>query len=225
MAKAAKNEPKKAGPKSSSSVEMGEQKRQKAILELGCELIKELDSQDLTAKWMSAYLAELMTAAQTDPDHQAECKDLILQLWRERRSFPGGDPMERYSTSLAAFEALLKTDRPIFEVWISNKHCNPPMTDWANLARRVRRHGDFLIGEAAKLACAKDGIAEDELLDIADLVEPDDQTRILKMMVLAIRGADGKLGPDEDNDKIIETIAALREAINDFETTYKEHQS
>jgi hypothetical protein len=223
MTKAAKSEVPKKGLKSSTSVGTEEPKQQQAILELGRELIKDLDSRDLTAKWMSAYLSELMVAAETEPERKAECKDLILELWRERRSLPGGDPLERYSKTISTLEALLKTGQPLFEVWLPRNSREVQKKDWANLARRLRRHTDFLAGTSVKEAIKVDDLTGDELVDIAHLADPDDQTHILNILRIAVREPNGDTQSNDVNDHVIETLGELRATLDDFEAKYEEN--
>lgn len=199
-----------------------EQKQQKAILELGRELIKNLDSHDITAKWMSTYLAELMVAAETNPAREAECKELIIELWRERRSLIGGDLMERYSQTLAAVEALLKTGRPLIEVWMPQNNSEPRKNDWASLSRTLQCHSDLLAGTAATEAIKTDGLIDDDLVSIAHLADPDDQTHLLNILYKVVQETNEKTGNDEENDHVIKTIADLRSVIDDFEVMYRE---
>ncbi len=220
MAKAAKSKIVKKGSKSSTSVETDEQKQQAAILELGRKLIKDLDSRDLTAKWISTYLSELMVAAETDPTRKTECKDLILELWRERCSIPGDDPLLRYSETLAAMEAFLKTGQPLFEVWLPGNNQESREKNWAVLTRKLRTHADFLTSTAVIQASKADDLLKDELLDIAHLADPDNQSHVLDTLRVLIQGQEAGKNADKESDHTLETIAKLRETLDDFEALY-----
>lgn len=197
---------------------MDVQKQQAAILELGSKLIEDFDSRDITAKWMASYLSELMIAAEDDPTRQSECKDMILELWRERNSFPGGDPLGRYSETLSVLEAHLKTGQPLFEVWLPTNNRDPRENSWAVLARRIRRHGDFLASSAVIQSSESEGLINDEMLDIAHLADPDAQSQVLDILRVLIREHDGK--KNETDDHTLLTLKKLREALDDFEACY-----
>ncbi len=197
---------------------MEKQKQRQAVLELGRELIKELDSRDITAKWMSAYLSELIISSKSDPKLEGECRDLILSLWRERRNFPGGDPLERYSRALAAIELLLGTGEPVFQVCMPHNKCDDTEEDKISIARRLKHYMSCLVSALAKEAIKEQRLDEDELLDIAHQADPDDQTRLLSVLRIVICDPTKGSETDRESDAVRETIDELRAAIDDFET-------
>lgn len=75
---------------------MGKSEQQKAVLELGKLLVKELDigkSVDTLSRWMAHYVAEKIKYSELLPDGpkkknaEKECFSLILDLWKHRWNY------------------------------------------------------------------------------------------------------------------------------------------
>ena len=140
---------KKSGPKFSSSGKMGASKTQQAVLELGYRLITELESDsgsNITAKWMSCHLAEVMTAAETDSSRTEECVELILKIWRARQFLPSGGPFKRYGRVLSALEGILGSDPGFLNLSVPFRvRESSDEQDWASLAHSIRHHTHFSV--------------------------------------------------------------------------------
>jgi hypothetical protein len=85
------------------------------ILELGSKIIKQLgleDSHDTLGKWMAQYVAELMRNIEIceNPEEksklQAECADLIMQLWKNKKFLPIEQPIENLKPVIKIIEGL-----------------------------------------------------------------------------------------------------------------------
>ena len=162
---------------------MGESKVCEAILELGTRLVAELDGparSSITAKWMSWHLAELITAAETDSAKSSECRDLILKLWRARRFFPSGDPFDRYEAVLVAVEnAFDREPRRSGVGWFDARRQEADREDLALLVKEIRRSVHLLALAALQIAVETEGLEHDKLLELAEGIEADAQTRVL----------------------------------------------
>jgi hypothetical protein len=85
-------------------------------ISLGKKLIEEFSNEDtrnITTRWMSHYLAELILKIEEEEEItkkkklQRECVDVILGLWSRRESFPrGAAPLSKLSTILDIFKSL-----------------------------------------------------------------------------------------------------------------------
>lgn len=219
-----KNDAKKIEPTPSSSAGTAASKQQTAILELGRKLIAELGQEgarDLTAKWMASHLAELMVAAESDPSRAGECRTLILDLWRFRRTLPGGDPLDRYNKTLHALETVVGAQPSAIKLVLPEFDHRPEPKDWASLARRIRRHMKFLSLAAVDFAVEEEGLRRDDFLDIADTVDADAQTSLL--MIIRLIGIDdeGHRILDENEDKVAEALDDLQRALEDYRSAYE----
>ena len=218
------SEAKKIEPKPSSSAGTAASKQQAAILELGRKLITELGDEgarDLTAKWMASHLAELMAAAESDPSRTGECRDLILDLWRVRRTLPGDDPLDRYSKTLQALETVIGAEPSAIELVLPDFARQPEPKDWASLARRIRRHVKFLSLAAVDFAIEEEGLRRDEFLDIADTADADAQTGLLTLIRLVGVDEGGRRILDENEDKVAEALDDLQRVLDDYRSTYE----
>jgi hypothetical protein len=196
---------------------MEEVKRDQAILELGQQLIKELDDRDITAKWIAAYLSELMVLSKTNPELEPECCALILKLWRERRHYPGGDPMQRYARALEAMELLLSTGDPVFQVWMPHKKHKKPDEDIVSIARKLKHNTACLASMLVKRAVEELDLNQEELAKIADIADPNEETRFLNVLKVVIYDKEIQ-GVQEDLDsKVRDTISDLRGVLDDLE--------
>mgnify|MGYP007049688080 CR=1 FL=1 len=91
----------------------------KGVLDLGCELVKELDidpGADTLSRWMAHYIAELIDEAKTAkvedrPAKLARCADAILKLWDHRHQLPDGKrPFEDLEPIMRALASLDPAD-------------------------------------------------------------------------------------------------------------------
>ena len=217
MTKAAKSERPKKGSKSSDSVVTAEAKRDQAIEELGRKLIDELDDRSLTAKWMAAQLSELIILSETNAELKKECCDLILTLWRARRHYPGGDPMQRYARALEAMELLLSTGDPVFQIWMPQRTPKEPDDDNISIARRLKHRTSFLTSMLLKLAVVELDPSKEELAEIAGIADPDEETRFLSILRIVVYDEERKEDQEDVGKQIVEAISDLRHVLDDLE--------
>jgi hypothetical protein len=95
---------------------MEQSEHQKAILELGKLLVKELDlekSVDTLSRWMAHYVAEKIKHAEDLPDGakkktgEKECFSLILDLWKHRWHYkPDRQPLKNFNHLFTILENL-----------------------------------------------------------------------------------------------------------------------
>lgn len=95
---------------------MEQSEQQKAILELGKLLVKELDieeSVDTLSRWMAHYVAEKIKLAEDLPDGakkktaEKECFSLILDLWEHRWHYkPDRRPLRNFNHLYTILENL-----------------------------------------------------------------------------------------------------------------------
>ncbi len=85
----------------------------------------------------------------------------------------------------------------------------------------LKRHSEFLAGKAVSYAAELDGLKKDELVDIAHLASPDAESHLLNILRMEILGHDGKVDESKNVDHVIETLAELRETLDDFEAAYR----
>jgi hypothetical protein len=197
-------------------------KRDQAILELGQQLIKELDDRDITAKWIAAHLSELMVLSKKNPELEPECCDLILKLWRERRHYPGGDPMQRYARALEAMELLLSMGDPVFQVWMPHKTTEEPEEDNISIARKLKHHTACLASVLVKRVVEELDLDQEKLVKLADLVEPNEETRFLNVLKVVIYDKE-KQGAQKDPDsQVRDAIFDLRGVLDDLEAALQQ---
>ena len=194
-----------------------EAKGDQAIEELGRKLINELDGRDLTAKWMAAHLSELIIQSETNAELKKECRDLILTLWRERRHYPGGDPMQRYARALEAMELLLATGDPVFQIWMPQRTPKEPDGDKISIARKLKHHTSFLTSMLLKFAVGELDLGKEKLAEIADIADPDEETRFLNVLRIVVYDKEKKEDKEDAGKQIVEAISDLRHVLDDLE--------
>lgn len=212
MAKATKKEPLTKGSKSSGSVATERTKRDQAIEELGRKLISDLDDRDITSKWMAAYLSEQIIASDEDAKFKQETADLILKLWRERRHYPGRDPMQRYEKALSAMELQLSIGDPVFQIRTPFEPTNGPSEDKLSLARKLKHHSASLASILVKEVVSELDLDQDQLAEVANIADPDAETRFLNVLKVVVY--DKEKGDDQNDPH-----GAIREAISDLRYT------
>ncbi|WP_282611334.1 hypothetical protein [Pelagibius sp. Alg239-R121] len=200
-------------------------KRDQAIVELGQKLIKELDDRDITAKWMAAHLSELIVRSETNADLEEECRNLILMLWRERRHYPGGDPMQRYARALDAMELLLSTGDPVFEVWMPRRAPREPDEDTISIVRKLKHRTSLLTSMLVKLAVEELGLDKGELAEIADIADPDEETRFLNVLRIVVYDKEKRENQHDTGNQIRESISDLRDVLDDLEAALQQKVS
>ncbi|WP_417729466.1 hypothetical protein [Roseovarius sp.] len=196
--------------------------RDQAIEELGLRIIKELDDLDITAKWMAAYLSELMVSSEEDATFKQETADLILKLWRERRRYPGSDPMQRYERALAAMELILSTGDPIFQIRMPYEAPIEPDEDKISLARKLKHHTGSLAAALVKAAVKELDLDHEQLAEISDIADPDAETRFLSVLRIAVCEEEKEKDKNDPPSEIREAISDLRLALDELETVLQE---
>lgn len=197
-------------------------KRDQAIEELGRKLISELDDRDITAKWMAAYLSEQMIASEEDATLKQETADLILKLWRERRHYPGRDPMQRYEKALSAMELQLDTGDPVFQIRTPFEPPNGLNEDKLSLARKLEHHAASLASMLVKEVVAELALDQDQLAEVADIADPDAETRFLNVLKVVVYDKEKGDDQNDPHGEIRETISDLRLALEELETVLQQ---
>ncbi|PRY80169.1 hypothetical protein CLV80_10119 [Yoonia maritima] len=217
MAKTEENESHKRESKSSGSVATERTKRDQAIEELGRKLISELDDRDITAKWMAAYLSEQMITSEEDGTLKQDTADLILKLWRERRHYLGRNPMQRYEKALSAMELQLSTGDPVFQIRTPFEPPNGPNEDKLSLARKLKHHATCLASMLIKEVVAELDIDQDQLAEVADIADPDEETRFLSVLKVVVYDKEKGDDQNDPHGEIREAISDLRFALEELE--------
>jgi hypothetical protein len=168
---------------------------------------------------MAAYLSELMIASRENAALKQEIPELILELWRERRRFPGNDPMQRYEKALAAMELLLSTGDPVFQVWMPSRVQSEPEGDKIGLARKLKHHSGSLVGMVVKAVVKDLDLDQDQLAEIADVADPDAETRFLNVLRVVVYEDEVEKDQSDPYSDIREEIAVLRQTLDELEAT------
>lgn len=156
-----------------------------------------------------------MIASQDDPSLKQETSDLILKLWAKRRHYPGRNIMERYEKALTAIELHMSTGDPVFQVWSSFEPRDRSDNDKVSLARKLKHHTEGLAAMLIKLAVKELDLDQDQLAELADIADPDAETRF--MTVLKI------VSYEKGNDKSqTDPYSEIRAAISDLRLTLDE---
>ena len=166
---------------------------------------------------MAAYLSEQMIASDEDAKLKQETADLILKLWRERRHYPGRDPMQRYEKALSAMELQLSIGDPVFQIRTPFEPTSGPNEDKLSLARKLKHHSASLASILVKEVVAELDLDQDRLAEIANIADPDAETRflnVLKIVVYNKEKGDDQNGPQGE---IREAISDLRFALDELE--------
>jgi len=107
---------------------MARSEQQKAVLELGKQLVKDLGLEkgvDTLSRWMAHYVAEKIKYAESLPDGvkrnkaEKECFSLILDLWKHRGYYKSDrQPLRNFNRLFEILESLdPEKDRPYFFQW------------------------------------------------------------------------------------------------------------
>lgn len=166
---------------------------------------------------MAAHLSELIILSATNAELKTECRDLILTLWRERRHFPGGDPMQRYARALEAMELLLSTGDPLFQIWVPHRTPKEPDEDTISIARKLKHRTNVLTSMLLKLAVDELGLGKEELANIAGIADPDEETRFLNVLRIVVYDTEKREDQDDAGRQIGEAISDLRDVMDDLE--------
>jgi len=138
--------------------------RYKEIIELGKQLLKELEldtSNDTLGRWMTHHLAELIHSAENETGEKQEvkkqqCADLILKLWNHKNSLPVKAKPLQFFDSVIESMAILRADAPYYfhfqqeqELQIDNENIKL----YLELAKRVDETARTLVR-----VCVEDAI-------------------------------------------------------------------
>lgn len=171
---------------------------------------------------MAAHLAKLIVLAKGKTALEQECRDLILALWRERRHFPGGDPMQRYARALEAMELLLSTGDPVLKVWMPHRMPKAPDEDIISIARELKQQTSFLTTRLVRLAVEELGLYKNDLAAIADIADPDEETGFLNVLRIVVYDKEKRDDQDDASSQIREAITDLRGALDDLEVALQQ---
>lgn len=179
------------------------------------------DDGSITGKWIAHYLAEQMLKARDDPTGQREIADLILQLWRSRRHFPGGDPLAEYDRLAKAFAeyAFPETRHPhvYFDVDPPSRRSTQPsqQDEWFSIASDLDRFSSLLIAESYRTASPASESDAAKLAELANSIDPDSQTLTIRI-VRTLLDKDAEDPVMEDNKRTEDAIKSLTSAISRF---------
>ncbi|MEJ0106620.1 MAG: hypothetical protein WDO19_30520 [Bacteroidota bacterium] len=104
----------------------------------------------MTTRWMCHYLAECMKRAEEE-NHPAtkaklerECCEIILQLWEQRKNFPGRTrPLANLTEAIQALSGLAEKKKNV-ESWthyMERQH----LTGWEKFTTELVSHFDELV--------------------------------------------------------------------------------
>lgn len=194
-------------------------------MELGRRIIAELDdtsTHNVTSRWMAHHLANEMAAAKADPGKAEDCKTLILELWRQRRFFPAGDPFERYTKLLSALEAHLEVHPEYVHIrGFGMRQQSKGEQDWGTLAHSIRSHVGRLLTLMVRLGADSEGLGEDDLISKANKVDPDDQSRLLSVIRIVLTSGDGGDESASLPDPVLETLDDLEQDLASYRALYE----
>lgn len=167
---------------------------------------------------MASYLSEQMVASEDDATLKPETADLILKLWRERRHYPGNNPMQKYEKALAAMELLLSTGDPVFQIRMPYDPSSEADEDKISLARTLKNHTGSLAAMLVKAAVEELGLDQDQLAEIADVADPDAETQFLNVLRIVVYEKENGKDQNDPHGKIREEMSDLRLALDKLET-------
>lgn len=171
---------------------------------------------------MAHHLADLMASAKTDPAKAEDCKNLILELWKQRRFFPNGDPFERYTKLLSAIEAHLEVHPGYVHIHgFGMERRSKDEQDWGALAHSIRGHVRQLLGLTVPLSADSERLGADDLIEIANGADPDDQTRILSVLRVVLPSADNGDKSPGLPDPVLETLHDLENDLATYRALYQ----
>lgn len=194
-------------------------------MELGRQIIAELsdDSRhNVTSRWMAHHLAEVMAAAELDQAKAQDCKNLILELWRQRRFFPAGDPLERYTKLLSALEAHLE-DHPSY-VQIRGfgiERQSKEEQDLDTLAHSLHSHMGRLLSLTVLLSADSERQGRDDLIDIANAADSDAQSRLMSVIRFVLNPGDDGDDNSDIPDPVLETLEDLENSLATYRALYQ----
>lgn len=170
---------------------------------------------------MAHHLAHVMAAAEMDPSRAEECRNLILQLWRDRRFFPSGDPYERYSNILSALEAHLKVQPGFVDLrYFSGRRTPLEQQEWGELAQTLRSHVDQLLSLTVLLAAERDDIEDSDLIEIANTAASDTPSRLLRQLQIVLSSDDVEEEGADASDSVTEVLDSLQACLTEFRVKY-----
>ena len=195
------------------------------MLALGSKIAEDIGAEqdrNITGKWIAQYLAERIEAAGKDPTLQDECAELILKFWRSRRHFPKGDPFERYQKLIEGVDELV-SDKPrsIF-VGLDRREADGNGTaKWLQVAEVLERQSRRLLVQILKQAAGETDLGADELLELANVIDPDSQTKVLIQLkrVFVEEGDQGK--GTEETDALADAVKDLQRLLNDIDGLHR----
>lgn len=175
---------------------------------------------------MAHHLADVMAAAKADPAKGEECKNLILELWRQRRFFPAGDPFERYTKLLSALEAHLQVHPEYLHIrGFGMKQQSKEEQDWGTLAQSIRSQVGWLLSLMARFGAEGEGLGKDDLIGIANTADPDDQSRLLSVMRVVLSSGDGGDESTGLPDPVLEALDDLENHLVTYRALYQSRAS
>lgn len=170
------------------------------VAAVGRRIADSLDRSDLTGRWMAHHLAEVLAAAgqATGPAQQAarqEAADLILAMWDRRDRWPARRrPLESLEPIHAALDRL-RPDQPDWDLFRFFKDSPAPHPGdhlLLDVAVAVERSARDVIRGCIVVAAAESLQAESDWLAVAEQLNEEDETAVMRRLSAAAR----RLRPD-----------------------------
>jgi len=209
-------------------------KRSESVIALGKKLVEELSLEsgtDTLGRWMAHYVAELIDAAENEPDsnlrNQArdKCCEAIIKLWDHRASLPRGS---RPLSNLDGVLEAIKNIRAKKNSWdaLSSQDVKRIGGEWMGFAKTVQDAGLRICRIAILTAVAEASFGKEQrwLFEHKEMLSKE-ETGIIEALdswlSLEKFGRDREkqlsimdMEPDERNQIIEEEIKKLIEKIN-----------
>ena len=192
---------------------------------LGNKIASELGAdkaRDTTAQWMAHYLAELLTASESDASLRPQCATLILQLWEKRSVLPKGDPLGRYDGLIGPLRKLFRLEQR-WDIPERPRKPNDPASTWLDIAKRLDHASSAIIAYALRKAIGYIEQPNEELLKLATLVEPDAQTNFVELVLVLglLNENDSEIDDTVDmnaDERFNKKSGELNKVLHDIET-------
>lgn len=129
--------------------------------------------------------------------------------------------MQRYENALSAMELQLSTGDPVFQVRLPYTPSSEPDEDKITLARKLKHHTGGLVRMLVKAAVEELELDQDQLAEIADIADPDAETRFLSVLRVVVYEEEKEKDQNDQYSEIREAIFDLRLVLDKLETVFQ----